>query len=322
MEQRAQTSRRMAKQTTDYDGCDPYLFIVGCARSGTTLVHRIVDAHPEIAITPEMHWITRQFESRNGLVTPELVSELSGHKRFTQFEIPREEFEGLLGSGEALPYPTFLRRVFGLYGKIKNKPLVGNKTPAYVRSIPTFHALWPDAKFVHIIRDGRDVCISILNWKKAERIVGRYASWEEDPISTTALWWERKVCKAREDGAAIGPGLYHETLYEDLVEDPERECKRLCEFLGVPYDDAMIRFHEGRERVKPGRSAKSAWLRVTSGLRDWRTQMCTGDVERFEAAAGDLLEELGYERAVPNPSSEVLEQAARIREAFTREALA
>jgi hypothetical protein len=322
MEQRAQTSRRMAKQTTDYHGCDPYLFIVGCARSGTTLVHRMVDAHPQIAITPEMHWITRQFKSRSGLVTPELVSELTGHKRFAQFEIPREEFEGLLGSGEALPYPTFLNRVFGLYGKIKNKPLVGNKTPAYVRSMPTFHALWPEAKFVHIIRDGRDVGMSILNWKKAERIVGRYASWEEDPVSTTALWWERKVRKAREDGAVLGPGLYHEMFYEDLVEDPERECKRLCEFLGVPYQDAMIRFHEGRERVKPGRSAKSAWLKVTSGLRDWRTEMCTGDVERFEAAAGDLLQELGYERAVPNPSSEALERAARIREAFTREALA
>jgi hypothetical protein len=322
MEQRAQTSRRMAKQTTDYHGCDPYLFIVGCARSGTTLVHRMVDAHPQIAITPEMHWITRQFKSRSGLVTPELVSELTGHKRFAQFEIPREEFEGLLGSGEALPYPTFLNRVFGLYGKIKNKPLVGNKTSGYVRRISTFHALWPEAKFVHIIRDGRDVCLSVLNWNKAERTAGRYASWEEDPVSTTALWWERKVRKAREDGAVLGPGLYHEMFYEDLVEDPERECKRLCEFLGVPYQDAMIRFHEGRERVKPGRSAKSAWLKVTSGLRDWRTEMCTGDVERFEAAAGDLLQELGYERAVPNPSSEALERAARIREAFTREALA
>jgi hypothetical protein len=322
MEQRAQTSRRMAKQTTNYHGRDPYLFIVGCARSGTTLVRRIVDAHPEIAITPEMHWITRHFKSRNRLVTPELVSELTRHKRFAQFEIPREQFEDLLGSGEALPYPIFLNRVFGLYGTLKNKPLVGNKTSGYVRRIPTFHALWPDAKFVHIIRDGRDVCLSVLNWNKAERTAGRYASWEEDPVSTTALWWERKVRKAREDGAALGPGLYHETLYEDLVDDPERECKRLCEFLGVPYDDAMIRFHEGRERVEPGRSAKSAWLRVTSGLRDWRTQMCAGDVERFEAAAGDLPEELGYERAVPNPSSEALEQAARIREAFTREALA
>jgi Sulfotransferase family len=322
MEQRAQTSIRIVKETKAYHGCDPYLFIVGCARSGTTLVHRIVDAHPEIAITPEMHWITRQFKARNGLVASELVSELAGHKRFAQFEIPQEQFEGLLASGEAVPYQTFLNRLFGLYGKIKNKPLVGNKTPAYIRRILDLHALWPEAKFVHIIRDGRDVCLSILNWKKGERTAGRYASWEEDPVSTTALWWERKVRKGREDGAALGPGLYHEMHYEELVEDPERECKRLCEFLGVPYDDAMIRFHEGRERVELGRGAKSAWLRVTSGLRDWRTEMCTGDVERFEAAAGYLLEELGYERAVPNPSSEALEQAARIREAFAREALA
>src|SRR5688500_6395674 len=110
MEQRAETSRTSAKQTTDYYGRDPYLFIVGCARSGTTLVRRIVDAHPEIAITTEMHWISHYFDyfkNQNRLVTPELVSELTGHKRFAQFEIPRQQFEGLLGSGEALPYPTF-----------------------------------------------------------------------------------------------------------------------------------------------------------------------------------------------------------------------
>ena len=318
MEQSAQTSRSIAKQTTYYHGCDPYLFIVGCARSGTTLVHRIVDAHPEIAITPEMHWITRPFKNQNRLVTPELVTELAGHKRFAQFEIPGEEFEGLLGSGEAVPYPTFLRRVFGLYGKINNKPLVGNKTPAYIRRMLDLHALWPEAKFVHIIRDGRDVCLSVLNWKKADHIVGRYASWEEDPVSTTALWWERKVRKAREDGAALGPGLYHEMYYEDLVDAPERECKRLCEFLGVPYDDAMIRFHEGRERVEPGRGAKSAWLRVTSGLRDWRTEMPATDIQRFEAAAGNLLEELGYERTFSRPTPQALEHATRIRKMFGR----
>jgi hypothetical protein len=318
----------MAKQTTDYQGCDPYLFIVGCARSGTTLVRRIVDAHPEIAITTEMHWISHYvnyFKNQNRLVTPELVCELTGHKRFAQFEIPREQFEGLLRSGETLPYPTFLNRVFGLYGKIKNKPLVGNKTSGYVRRMSTFHALWPDAKFVHIIRDGRDVCLSVLNWNKAERTVGRYASWEEDPDSTTALWWERKVRKAREDGAALSPDLYHEMLYEELVEDPERECNRLCEFLGVPYDDAMIRFAEGKTRTdlpNARKTPKKAWLPITSGMRNWRTEMPVKDVERFEAAAGNLLEELGYERAVPNPSSQALEHAARIREAFTREALA
>jgi hypothetical protein len=314
----------MAKQTTDYHGCDPYLFIVGCARSGTTLVRRIVDAHPEIAITTEMHWISHYvnyFKNQNRLVTPELVSELTRHKRFAQFEIPREQFEGLLGSGEAVPYPTFLNRVFGLYGKINNKPLVGNKTSGYVRRISAFHALWPEAKFVHIIRDGRDVCLSVLNWNKAERTVGRYASWEEDPVSTTALWWERKVRKAREDGATLGPGLYHETHYEDLVEDPERECKRLCEFLGVPYDDAMIRFAEGKTRTdlpNARKTPKKAWLPITSGMRNWRTEMPVKDVERFEAAAGNLLEELGYERTFCRPTPQALEHARRIRKMFSR----
>src|ERR671912_2622983 len=328
MEQRTETSKRIAKETTDYHGRDPYLFIVGCARSGTTLVHRIVDAHPQIAVTPEMHWISHYvnyFKNQNRLVTPELVSELTGHKRFAQFEIPREEFEGLLGSGEALPYPTFLRRVFGLYGKINNKPLVGNKTPAYVRSIPTFHALWPEAKFVHIIRDGRDVCLSVLNWKKAERTAGRYASWEEDPVATTALWWERKVRTAREAGARLGSSLYYEVRYESLISRPEQECQRLCKFLDVPYNDAMIRFAEGKARTElpnARKTPKKAWLPITSGMRNWRTEMPVKDVERFEAAAGNLLQELGYERAVPNPSSEALEHATRIREAFTREALA
>jgi hypothetical protein len=321
MERRAQTSIRIAKETKAYLGCDPYLFIVGCARSGTTLVHRIVDAHPHITITPEMHWITRQFQSPNALVIPEVVSGLTRHKRFAQFGIPREEFEGLLGPGEAIPYPTFLGRLFGLYGRINDKPLVGNKTPAYVRSIPTFHALWPEARFVHIIRDGRDVCLSVLNWKKAERTAGRYASWEEDPVSTTALWWERKVRKAREDGASLGPGLYHETLYEDLVDDPERECERLCGFLGVPYDDAMIRFAEGKTRTdlpNARKTPKKAWLPITSGLRKWRTEMPAKDVERFEAAAGDLLEELGYERTFSRQTPQALEHATRMRNTFSR----
>ena len=325
MRQRAETSRRIAKETTDDYGRDPYLFIVGCARSGTTLLRRIVDAHPQIAITPEMHWISHYlnyFKNQNRLVTPELVSELTEHKRFAQFEIPREEFEGLLGSGEPVPYPTFLNRIFGLYGKIKNKPLVGNKTSGYVGRILDLHALWPEAKFVHIIRDGRDVCLSILNWKKADRTAGRYASWEEDPVATTALWWERKVRRAREAGARLGSSLYYEVRYESLISRPEQECQRLCEFLDVLYDDAMIRFAEGKTRTdlpNARKTPKKAWLPITSGLRNWRTEMPVKDVERFEAAAGNLLEELGYERSFSRPTPQALEHATRIRKTFSRD---
>jgi hypothetical protein len=92
----------------------------------------------------------------------------------------------------------------------------------------------------------------------------------------------------------------------------------LCQFLGVPYDDAMLRFHEGRERTEPNLDAKKAWRPVTQGLRDWRSQMSQQDVERFEAATGDLLDELGYERAVPNPVAEALEPRQRYAKPLPR----
>jgi hypothetical protein len=107
--------------------------------------------------------------------------------------------------------------------------------------------------------------------------------------------------------------------YEDLVSSPDDTCARLCDFLGVPYDEAMLRFHEGRARNRPDLDAKKAWLPITPGLRNWHNQMSPEDVERFEAAAGELLDELGYPRAFPRPSPQCLEQAARLREAFTGE---
>ena len=302
----------------------PFVFLVGCARSGTTLLQRVADAHPRIAISPETHWITDSFRDKHwlgpqGRVTTEQVASMVEHKRFRQFEFTREQFQGLLGSGEPVSYCQFLEGLFGLYGRIKGKGLVGNKTPAYVRRIPTLHSHWPEAKFVHLIRDGRDVCLSVVNWNHAYKTAGRYSIWTEDPVTTTALWWERKVRLGRQGGPLLGRALYYQMRYEGLVSHPGNACARLCEFLRLPYDEAMLRFHEGRRRDEPGLDAKKAWLPITPGLRNWRTQMPPEDIERFEAAAGELLDELGYPRAFPRPAPQCLEHAARLREAFTRE---
>ncbi len=327
-EQKADAQRETAKAMTGGSDRNPYLFIVGCARSGTTLLHRIVDAHPLIAITPEMHWVSNRLKTDGPhgepLVTPEVIRELADHKRFSHFELARADFEGLLGPGESVSYREFLGRLLGLYGRVREKPIVGNKTPAYVRHLPELHELWPEARFVHIVRDGRDVCLSILNWKKANKTAGRYATWEEDPVSTTALWWERKVRSGHEAGAALGPELCHEMRYEDLIRDPEGECRALCRFLDLPYDAAMVRFSEGKTRTDlpdARKRPKRAWLPVTSGLRDWRTEMEVESVERFEAVAGELLDAFGYERAFPEPGPEAMEHATRMRESFVRDLL-
>jgi hypothetical protein len=302
----------------------PFVFIVGCARSGTTLLERVVNAHPQIAVTPEMHWITDYFrEGRwlapEGRVTPEQVASMVRHKRFRQFDFDPKEFEALLGPGEAVSYVAFLGRIFSLYKKNKGKPLVGNKTPAFVRRLSTLHGYWPEAKFVHLIRDGRDVCLSVLNWNHADRTAGRYLTWAQDPVSTTALWWKRKVSLGRQGGQALGPDLYYEVHYEHLVARPDEECAKLCAFLGVPYDESMLRFHEGRVKDDPTLDAKRAWRPITPGLRDWRSQLPGEDIERFEAVAGDLLSELGYPRAFARPSPDKLSGAAKIRDLFTQE---
>jgi hypothetical protein len=306
---------------------NPFVFIVGCQRSGTTLLRRMIDANPHIAIIHETRWIADWFEDRVGLtpegyVTPKLVSLLVDHPRFTTLEMDREDIEGLLATSGFVSYRDFVTGIFDLYGRKRGKALVGDKSPRYVRFIPTLRQLWPETRFVHIIRDGRDVCLSAASWRSGGELRRRFVPLHEDPVATTAAWWDWLVRTGREDGAPVGPSLYREVRYESLVSNPTEECASLCEFLGIPYDDAMLRFHEGKERAKPGRSAKRAWLRVTSGLRDWRTEMPARDVERFEAVAGDLLEELGYERTVPNPPSEALEHALRIREVFARELLA
>jgi hypothetical protein len=305
-------------------GPNPYFFLVGSHRSGTTLLLRIADAHSRIAVAPETHWIPQYYKQRAGLtaegmVTEELIARLVEHPKLHHLGVSPKKLKRLLAPGEPPAYADFVGRIFDRFGEARGKPLVGDKTPNYVRQVHVLNALWPRARFVHLIRDGRDVCVSVLAWKrKAARMAELYPTWSEDPFTTAALCWERDVRQGRDRGRPLGPALYHEIRYEDLVLRPADEARDLCSFLEVPYEAGMLEFHRGRTRPGPGRSAKEAWLPITPGLRDWRTQMAPDDVERFEAAAGDLLDELGYPRAYPSPPPAARERAGRLRERFVR----
>jgi hypothetical protein len=308
----------------DGTGPNPYVFIVGSHRSGTTLLRRILDAHSQIAIAPEAPWIVVFYKQHIGLtpedaVTRDLVPRLLAHPKFGLLGICAAELEGLFEASSSVGYALFIGRLFDLYGKTEGKRLVGDKTPNYVRQIQALHRLWPQAKFVHLIRDGRDVCLSVLDWKrKAARMAELYPTWEDDPVTTAALCWERDVGLGRAQGGLLGAELYYEIGYEALVTSPAEAVEGLCSFLGVPYESRMLEFHQGRARSDPGLSPKQAWLPITPGLRDWRSQMAGADLERYEAAAGDLLDELSYPRGCPSLPVAACERAARIRSRFAR----
>lgn len=306
---------------------NPFLFIVGCARSGTTLLQRMVNAHPHIAITPESHWIPRLYGKPwalkpGGAIEHKLVRELGKHPKFARLGIAREELkklEKLSRNGHPLTYPSFVREIFDLYGKAQGKPLVGDKTPDYVRRIGVLHELWPEARFVHVVRDGRDVCLSMREWPKVHPKPGDFVTWKDAPVSTAAWWWGFNVRLGRESGRLLGPGRYYEMRYEDLVTRPREVCQQLCVFLNLPFDEAMLHFHEDQARPDPGLEAKRAGLPVTAGLRDWQSQMSAAEVECFEATAGEVLEELDYPRAVRCIRTEALDRAQQVCRALAED---
>ena len=150
----------------------------------------------------------------------------------------------------------------------------------------------------------------------AAKSAGKFASWNVDPLVTTALWWKALVGIGRRDGNAIGKDLYREFKYEQLVAQPEIECRKLAHFLGLPHVEEMERYYEGRVQEGEQLSTNAAWLPPTPGRRDWRTQMEAKDLEKFEAAAGDMLDELGYERRYPRISNKIRAEVENLKREF------
>jgi hypothetical protein len=307
---------------------NPYVFVVGAARSGTTLLQRMLDAHPQLAVVNETYWVARKFRERNGLtregvVTPALLPKLLASPKFSHMGVSEEDLVGLLSEFDSVRYDRFVARIFDLYAARRGKQFAGDKTPGYVRRIGRLHEVWPRARFVHIVRDPRDVCLSMLEWSMGEQTAGQDGTWEMDPAISTALYWRYCVAIGREDAAdLLGPTLYHEVHYEDLVSSPKRELERICEFLGLPYAAEMTRFYEGRTRSDPRLDSKEQWLPPTAGLRDWRTQLPTGDIERIEAATGALLRSLGYATRFDHYTPAARGRVEEVRETFTRHLLA
>ncbi len=274
---------------------NPFLFVVGCQRSGTTMLQRMLDAHPMLAVAYDSLFIPRVIKGEpvgfDPPLTDKVVDLARTHPRFGRLELSDEAVDRAAARSGA--YSEFVTRIYDELAHKHNKPLAGEKSPGYCRQLPRLHALLPWVKIVHLIRDGRDNALSIRDWGKG---AAKLELWKREPIGAAALWWRRDVTRGCTDGRALPGEVYHEVRYEDLVADPEGALREVCAFLGLAYDGAMVEYHRGKVRQKAGLSAKAAWLPPTRGIRDWRGQMSERDQELFEAIAGDQLEMLGYER--------------------------
>lgn len=296
-------------------GRNPYAFVVGCPRSGTTLLQRMLDHHPLLAVANDSHFVPKAVEDlpvdADPPLTPELVDWVRTYRRFSRLRLPDEAVDE--AAAEARSYSGFVSAIYTQYARAHGKRLAGEKTPDYVRCLPRLHALFPWVRSIHIIRDGREVALSALEWAHDGKGPSKLSMWGEEPVAVCALWWRWQVRTGQYDGARLGPSRYREVRYDDLVGDPEARLRELAEFLELPDAAEMAAYHVGRTSHRPGLSAKKAWLPPTAGLRNWRHDLTRRDQALFEVLAGDLLAELGYERTVDTISSEVTEVAERCR---------
>jgi hypothetical protein len=272
----------------------PPLIVLGVSRSGTTLLRVILDRSPGIAI-PDESFFVPLLARRHGrrLVPARFLDDVSRLPTVAAWHLSPADVGARLrpgmGVGEAIG------AIFEAYAAREGKPRWGDKTPMYMRHLPLLERLFPDAQYVQLIRDGRDAAVSFL-----EMPAGTYTrTWAHpDAPAGFACLWRTEVLAARALGARVGRARYHEARYEDLVADPEGVVRGICRFADLPFEPAMLDYSDAVDV-----SAKPHQQRLlqppTSGVRDWRVELGRDDVRRFEAIAGDLLAELGYELAYP-----------------------
>lgn len=287
-------------------------FIIGAGRSGTTLLQAMLTRSSRIAIPPETHFFSR-FDPAIRFCDPLGEAQIEPYLRWVaahpwwgELGLDAQSLREHLNRGERSAASILLWMLRALAGGGALR--LGEKTPRHEKHLPRILEVFPDARIIHMHRDPRDVVASLQRepWM-AGRSAQRIARHVRDALA-------RQSRAARQ----MGRDRYAVVRYETLVSQPERELRRLCEFLGESFDERMLRFYE---REDAGYLASEAgWKSLTLAPLDpsrhgrYRTLLSMRDIRAVERVMGTLLAEYGYERE-PGPRDRL---AWRARDAFER----
>ena len=267
----------------------PPLLILGVRRSGTTLLRVMLDRHSQLAVPDESYFVPQLADRHLRRVdADEFVDDLRRLSTVAEWNVPLDEVRSRLRDGMSVG--EAIGTVYAVYAQERGKPRWGDKTPMYMQNLRLLERLFPDARFVHLIRDGRDAALSFLAMPGG--IVTETWMHPRTPAEF-ACQWRTEVAAAQRLGRRVG-ARYVEVRYEQLVADAETALQRICAFAGLEYQPAMLEY-AGSVDVSAKPHQQRLMQPPTTGVRDWRTQMSSADVAAFERVAGDLLRELGYE---------------------------
>jgi hypothetical protein len=310
-------------------------FLIGRARSGTTWLRGVLNSHPEIMCWGEGRFFERSFERRDFEdLRPKNMPPSSLYRAILQSKLLRVWIDDSVWArgretDEHLNYLTRLAVDYFLAEQLSktNKTIVGDKTPfVSAEIVEDISTVYPEAKVIHIIRDGRDVAVSLMHhmWNNAKSEGGVYdlepvelkkrnayragtlvppadSLFTNERLIRIAADWHTEVGKATEDGPTLLGGNYTEVRYEDLLQRPAEETRRLIEFLGAADSSEEVArrctekagFERHTSRKRGQEDSSSRYRKGVAG--DWRNVFTEEDQRIFMEIAGNLLVKLGYQ---------------------------
>ncbi len=233
------------------------IFIMGTQRSGTTLLTRILSAHPSIFIQNELD-LPKIFQGAN---SPEEIIENINKQLFIE---TGQSLEQVLSS--------------------KVEPIWGLKDPQLTEYIPQLRTLLPHSKFIIIVRDGRGVTNSYMENKWGLGTNAYYG----------AQRWLREV-KEQQNFMAESPDNFFFVRYEDIIDNLELSLKNICQFLGEKFSQDVLNYDKKTSNYKQQRENVHTFKQPDKKLAEkWKNRLSNFEINIVEHVAGDLLEQLDY----------------------------
>jgi len=333
-------ARSIRRLPSLFDRDVPVFFVVGQGKSGSTWVRNVLNSHPEILCRGEGRFFERDFvrvapleDLEKGWLKSVQPTSLYGaisSSEYLRTWIERSVWTDGEDVDEHLANLSRLAINYFLTQRLSktDKKIVGDKTTfSKGEVLKEIGTLYPEARVIHVIRDGRDVAVSMIHhmWNYAKDAGAFYElepedlekrnAYRKDPASalaeglftekrlnSIARSWAIQVGKAVEYGPVLLGDNYTEVRYEDLLQRPEEEVGRLLRFLGAEASEETVKrciemssFEKWSEGRKRGEEDSFHFYR--KGIAgDWRNVFTENDKRVFKRAAGDLLIELGYEK--------------------------
>jgi hypothetical protein len=265
---------------------EPPIFIVGMNGSGTTMLAESLGRHPSLYMFPSESKVLPYFISELGrfgdlrsAANRRRLADAIGRTRPYWQANKREAL--ILDDAELIGCSTFgdvVSRIYSHLAARKGKSRWGERSPMNVQHIRTLALHFPDARFIHIIRDGRDAAQSF------------HRRWGFQPRHT--IWrWKRAVADGRAQGSALGAVRYLEVRYESLTAEPELEMQRVCRFVGLAFDRAVL---SSSMRYMDPKSRPTDLGRIVANSEKWRSYFNSRQLAALELIAGKTLADLGY----------------------------